>query len=91
MINIFDYLKGILYTKTSLPAHTVEDEKGFDLYMINRWCSMVDKDSAKIINETSNKFGHLLGTKQDQYNFLKHVLPRYKFRKIEYIKRKTVD
>lgn len=91
MSNIFDFLKGILFTKTPLPAHTVEDEKGFDLYMVNRWCSMVDGDSAKIINETTNRFGLVLGSKQDQYNFLKNVLPKYKFRKIEYIKRKIVD
>ena len=91
MSSIFDFLKGILFAKTPLPAHTVEDERGFDLYMINRWCSMVDKDSARIINETTNKFGPGLGCKQDQYNFLKDVLPKYKFRKIEYIKRKTVD
>ena len=91
MSNIFDFLKGILYTKAPLPSHTVEDEKDFNLYMINRWGSMVDRDSARIINETTNKFGHLLPSKHAQYDFLKTVLPKYKFKKIDYIKRKAVD
>jgi len=91
MATIFDYLKGILFTKTQIPSNTVEEEKTFDIYMVNRWCSMVDKDSAKIINETTNKFGHLLSSKQHQYTFLKTVLPRYKYQRINYIKRKTVD
>lgn len=91
MISIFDYLKGILFTKSNSPSINMEDEKNFDLYMINRWCSMVDRDSAKIINETTNKFGNLLPSKNSQYDFLKSVLPRYKYQRINYIKRKTVD
>lgn len=91
MVNIFDYLKGILFTKSDIPGDTVEDEKGFDIYMVNRWCSMMDGDCAKIINETTNKFSTIVGSKKDQYNFLKTVLPRYKFKKINYIKRKAVD
>lgn len=90
-VSIFDYLKGILFTKSSSPSVCMEDEKNFDLYMINRWCSMVDGDSAKIINETTNKFGNMLLSKNSQYDFLKSVLPRYKNRRINYIKRKSVD
>ena len=91
MLNIFDYLKGILFTKNSIPGNNVEEEKGFDLFMVNRWCSMSDPDCAKIINQTTNKFGMMLTSKTDQYNFLKEVLPKYKFKKINYIKRKTID
>lgn len=91
MTSIFDYLKGILFTKAQVPSVTFEDEKNFDMYMINRWCSMLDGDSAKIINETTNKFGHLLPSKSHQYDFLKSVLPRYKYQRINYIKRKSVD
>lgn len=91
MVSIFDYLKGILFTKSNIPSSNIDDERSFDIYMINRWCSMVDKDSAKLINETTNKFGHLLPSKTHQYDFLKTVLPSYKFRKINYIKRKAVD
>jgi hypothetical protein len=91
MTNIFDILKGILFTKKSHSFSTIEDEKQFDLYMVNRWCSMVDKDCAKIINETTNKFGMNLDSKQTQYKFLQNVLPKYNFHKINYIKRKVVD
>ena len=91
MPTIFDFLKGILFTKTEIPSVTKEEEKPFDIFMVNRWCSMVDEDSAKIINETSNKFGHLIADKKDQYNLLKNILPRYKYKRINYIKRKVVD
>jgi hypothetical protein len=90
MVNIFDYLKSILFTKKDLNIKTVEEEN-FDMYMVNRWCSMVDADAARIINETTNKFGYLLETKDHQYKLLQNILPSYKFRKINYIKRKTVD
>lgn len=90
MVNIFDYLKSILFTKKDINIKSAEEEN-FDLFMVNRWCSMVDGDSAKIINETTNKFGYMLNSKQDQYQFLKTVLPQYKFRKINYIKRKAVE
>ena len=90
MLNIFDYLKSILFTKKDISIKSTEDET-FDMYMVNRWCSMVDADSAKIINETTNKFGHLLDSKNQQYKLLQAILPRYKFRKINYIKRKAVE
>ena len=90
MVNIFDYLKGILFTKKDPNIKSIEEDN-FDLFMVNRWCSMVDKDSARIINETSNKFGFILDSKQKQFKFLQTVLPQYKFHKINYIKRKAVE
>ena len=91
MFNIFDYLKGILFTKKDVNVSSIDEEKNFDLYMVNRWCSMVDGDCAKIINETTNKFGQQLESKERQFNFLKTVTPQYKFKKINYIKRKAVE
>jgi len=89
--NIFESLKGILFTKKEYPFQYTEDEKNFDTFMVNRWISMVDKDSARIINETTNRFGAVFASKKQQYDFLKDVLPKYKFHKINYIKRKSVD
>lgn len=91
MHSIFDFIGGILFTKKTWPSKTLEEEKSFDCFMVNRWCSMLDKDAARLINETTNKFGTVLETKSRQYDFLKAVLPRYKFQRINYIKRKTVD
>jgi hypothetical protein len=90
-VNIFSLLKGILFQKTEYPLQLEEQEKEFDLYMINRWCSMLHADNAKIINETTNKFPLDLLSKKQQYDFLKNTLPTYKFQKINYIKRKSVD
>lgn len=89
MLNIFDYLKSILFTKKEISAKTIEEEN-FDLFMVNRWCSMMDGNCSKIINETTNKFGYTLNSEQ-QYKLLQNILPQYKFRKINYIKRKAVE
>ena len=91
MQSIFDVLKGVLFTKKEYPFQYTEEEKNFDIFMVNRWVSMVDKDSANIINETTNRFGNTFTSKKQQYDFLKNVLPKYKFHKINYIKRKSVD
>jgi hypothetical protein len=91
MSTIFDFLNGILFTKKEIPSGTIEDEKNFDIFMINRWVSMVDKDCAKIINETTNRISSALPSKKAQYDFLSSVIPKQKFRKIHYIKRKSVD
>jgi hypothetical protein len=91
MYSIFDILKGVLFTKSQYPIQYAEEEKNVDTFMLNRWISMVDGDSAKIINETTNKYGSIFHSKKTQYNFLKTILPKYKFHKINYIKKKTVD
>jgi len=89
--NIFDILNGILFSKKEYPLQYTEEEKNFDSFMVNRWVSMVDKDSARIVNETTNKFGSIFTSKKQHYDFLKTVLPKYKFHRINYIKRKSVD
>jgi len=91
MPNIFDFLNGILFSKKEMPVNSMEDEKGFDIYMINRWVSMTSPDNAKIINETTNRFSTVFDSKQSQYKFLQSIIPKQKFKKIDYIKRKSVD
>jgi hypothetical protein len=91
MPNIFDFLNGILFSKKEMPVSSIEDEKSFDIYMVNRWVSMTSPDNAKIINETTNKISTVLDSKSMQYSFLQNVIPKQRFKKIIYIKRKSVD
>jgi len=83
---IFNYIDSVLFNKKKLNTIN-EGETQFNLYMLNRWCSMYSSDVAQIINETSNKYGKLFQTKQEQYEFLLNMLPRVKKKRINYIKK----
>ena len=40
-----------------------------------------------LINDTTNRFGMVLESKDDQVKFLINMLPRCRFKKIEYLKK----
>lgn len=87
-MTIFDILNSLLHTKKDIDLN-VEDEQQFNLFMVNRWCSMYSKDIATIINFTSNQnIGGIFDSKQDQFKFMQHLLPRVNFKRINYIKKK---
>ena len=47
--------------------------------------------SAEIINETTNRYWPALTSKEDQYNFLYHIFPKFKRKRIDYIKKNKED
>jgi hypothetical protein len=83
---IFNYIDSVLFTKQKLNKLN-EDETQFNLYMLNRWCSMYSPDMAQIINETTNRQKELFTLKQDQYNYIFNILPKVKKKRINYIKK----
>lgn len=86
-MTIFDVLNSLLFTKKQLDLN-VEDEQVFNLFMVNRWCSMYSKELATIINHTTNiNTTGIFDSKQDQYLFLKNLLPSFRFKRINYIKK----
>jgi hypothetical protein len=87
---IFTFIDSILHNKNKL-GNLNEEETEFNLYMIDRWCSMANIDLIDIINETGNKYGKIFESKQDQYNFVYNLYPRIKKKKIEYIKKQKND
>ncbi len=87
---IFNFIDSVLFNKKKLNTIN-EGETQFNLYMLNRWCSMYSSDIAQIINETSNRYGKLFQTKQEQYEFLLNMLPRVKKKKLNYIKKVKED
>lgn len=87
-MTIFDILNSLLHTKKDLDLN-VEDEQMFNMFMVNRWCSMYSKDVATIINSVTNQnIGGMFDTKREQFTFMQHLLPRVKFKRIGYIKKK---
>jgi hypothetical protein len=83
---IFNFIDSVLFTKKKLNTIN-EGETQFNLYMLNRWCSMYSSDIAHIINETSNKYGKLFQTKEEQYQFVLNMFPKVKKKRINYIKK----
>ena len=85
-MTIFQYLNSLLYSKKKIDMNC-DDESQFNLFMVNRWGSMYSKEVANYINETSNKFWSLFDDKQNQYKYLYNILPRLKYKRIQYIKK----
>jgi len=83
---IFNYIDSVLFTKKKLNTIN-EGETQFNLYMLSRWCSMYSSDIAQILNETTNRYGKLFQTKQEQYEFVLNMLPRVKKKRLNYIKK----
>lgn len=83
---IFNYIDSVLFNKKRV-NNINEGETQFNLFMVNRWCSMYSSDLVKILNETSNVYGKTFLTKQEQYDFLLNILPKVKKKKINYIKK----
>tara|TARA_R110002020_G_C16080840_1_gene757031 strand:- start:450 stop:854 length:405 start_codon:yes stop_codon:yes gene_type:complete len=88
-MTIFDYINDILYQKKGHLLNNVDDESSFNLYMINRWVTMYSTSVTKIVNLTTNKYYSIFETKKEMYNFLLTMLPKVKFRRIHYIKKKS--
>lgn len=84
-MTIFDIITNI----TSLKKKTdisVEEEREYQFFLINRWLSMHSGEVATIVNETSNRYWMCL-SKDEQNKFLINVIPRMRYKKIEYIKK----
>jgi hypothetical protein len=91
LMEIFDYLRNILFNKKEYTVENVEEMQKYNPYLINRWASMLDGESANIINETTNKKNYLNNDKEMHYKMLLNVLPKKQHRKIEYIKKNSVE
>jgi len=86
MINIFEYINDILYKKRGNLLKDQDAENVFVPYMVNRWLSMYSCDTAQLVN-VINKYWNAYETKQQWYKMLLVLLPKNKFKKINYIKK----
>jgi hypothetical protein len=91
LMEIFDYLRNILFNKKGYTVENVEEMQKYNPFLINRWVSMLDGESANIINETTNKKNYLNNDKEMHYKMLLNALPKKQHRKIEYIKKNSVE
>jgi hypothetical protein len=85
-MTIFDYLNSILFSKKKIELNC-DDESQFSVFMVNRWSSFYAKDAAVYVNQTSNMYANLFNNKQEQFDFLYNVLPKLKYKRLDYIKK----
>jgi len=90
-VEIFDYIKNILFQKGNYKSENMEEIKKYNPYMVNRWISMFDGECANLINETTNKKDFLKNDKEMHYKLLLKAIPRKNFKKIEYFKKPVED
>lgn len=90
-MEIFDFINNILFFKKKKVVVNCDDRKKYNSFLVNRWVSMSDGSNAKMINESVNKINFLDNDPELQYKFLLNVLPKSQYKKIEYIKKPTLD
>jgi len=85
-VTIFQYINSLLFSKKKIDLNC-DDESQFNLFMLNRWTSMYSKELNEYINETTNKYWNLFDNKLSQYNYIYFILPRLKFKRLNYLKK----
>ena len=65
-----------------------EGEQAFVPFLFNRWLSFYDNNMCVFTNETLNKFSTIFDNKQELYKLYYYLIPRLKWKRISYIKKK---
>ena len=88
---MFDHLNSILYKKNKEPIDTINENKDFQPFLIQRWCSMYSTSICSLVNETTNRYWKSYENNSDWYTALNTVIPTCKFKRISYIKKTKKD
>lgn len=86
-MNIFNYISNILFTKKQPTISLFDQQSDYQPFLINRWCSMLNKSTCNLINVTVNTMYQVFESKHDHYKFLHYIVPRNHFTRINYIKK----
>lgn len=82
---MFNIVRDILHNKTGEYLTDAEAMNEYSLYMVQRWISMFSNQPIEFLNSSVNiVYGAL--DNEESYKFLLTVLPKYKYKRIEYIK-----
>jgi hypothetical protein len=88
-MNFFQLQNKLFYSKKDKAGELdTEGEDAFVPFLFNRWLSFYNNDMSVFTNETVNKFSVIFDDKQQSYRLYYHLIPRLKWKKITYIKKK---
>jgi hypothetical protein len=91
-MNFFQLQNKIFYSKKEDAGYLdSEGEQAFVPFLFNRWLSFYDSNMCVFTNETLNKFSTLFDNKQESYKLYYYLIPRLKWKKISYIKKKKKE
>lgn len=86
-MTIFEQLKDIISEKQNKLEEDCELEKEFIPFMTQRWLSFYSPQFAQIVNCSSNVLWKAIDEKQLWYKLFSGIIPKSKFRSIEYVKK----
>jgi len=91
-MNFFQLQNKLFYSKKGKAEDIdAEGEQAFVPFMFNRWLSFYNNDMCVFTNETFNKFSTIFDDKQQAYRLYYYLIPRLKWKKITYIKKKKKE
>ena len=93
-MNFFQLQNKLFYSDKSKSAEFLdsEGEQAFVPFLLNRWLTMYSKQTVSFVNDTLNKYCGVFDTdKQKTYRLYYNLIPRLKFKRINYIKKVKKD
>ena len=91
-MNFFQLQNKLFYSKKDKAEDLdAEGEQAFVPFLFNRWLSFYNNDMSVFTNETFNKFSTIFDDKQQAYRLYYYLIPRLKWKKITYIKKKKKE
>ena len=91
-MNFFQLQNKLFYSKKGKAEDLdAEGEQAFVPFLFNRWLSFYNNDMSVFTNETFNKFSTIFDDKQQAYRLYYYLIPRLKWKKITYIKKKKKE
>ena len=91
-MNFFQLQNKLFYSKKENAGELdSEGEQACVPFLFNRWLSFYSKELPGFVNETLNKFGNIFDDKQETYKLYYYLIPRLKWQRISYIKKKKKE
>lgn len=91
-MTFFDMLRNLFFSrKDSSRTLDTESQAHFLPFLLNRWLSFYNKEQCILVNETVNKYTGIFEDKNDLYKLYFNFLPKLKYKKIDYIKKKKAE
>jgi hypothetical protein len=87
-MTFFDILSYLFYKNKPKNLDLVEEDiQQFTPFMVARWLSFYDRVQCVFVNETLNKFTTIEDNKASTFKFYYELIPKLKFKKINYNKK----
>jgi hypothetical protein len=85
---MFEYLNKILFKTKTPDTENLDENSEFQPYLVQRWCSMYSPEVTALLNQTSNIHWSTLQGNTEWFNYLHSIVPKTRFKRINYIKKK---